>query len=280
MFNNKAMIADLTVSLWNAKKFDEAVTTATTTQHKANSRSGRFNKSLINPDSLKPIQRARTALEEYHKFNTQPWHQGGGRLLPSVTFMKYTTAMRQLTQPFDAEVHTFLANYPSEITKAKVDLGDMFDANDYPSVADLKAKFAVTIDLTPFPIECDDWRVTMAKEDADEAAEQMRQTYEKKEQAVVRESYVRAQRVVQKMYDSLSDPTKIFRDSLVENVTTVADLLPALNLTNDPTLAEITAHMQTELNATPQELRDNPVARARTAAAAAAILTKLASGLT
>lgn len=277
MFNNKAMLADLTVSLWNAKKFDQDVTTATTTQFNASSESGRFNKYLIDKSLIKPIAAARSALEEYHKTKTAPWHQGGGRMLPSVLFMEYTSEMRRLKTIFEGEVHNFLAKYPAEVIAAQTSLGQMYNPGDYPHVQDLKQKFGVIIDLTPMP-DLADFRTTMIQEAADEAAAAMKDTYERKEKIVVRDGYRRAQEVVQKMYEVLSDPDKIFRDSLVGNVETVADLLPALNLTDDPGLTNIAVAMKSQLCHGAAAIRANPELRQQIANSASAVLSQLAAG--
>lgn len=278
MFNNKAMVADLTVSLWNARKYDAKVTEDAAIQHQADVRSGRYTKALLNPDLLKPIARARTALEDYHKSTTAPWHQGGGRLLPSIKFMTYTTEMRQLKNAFLSEVHTFVAGYQAEVQRAQASLGTMYDASDYPDVKEVRAKFDVVIDLTPLP-ELPDWRLTLVQEAADEAAEAMKETYERKEKAMVASSYQRAREVVQKMYEALSDPDKIFRDSLVGNVEAVADLLPALNLTNDPDLDNIAATMKASLCIPPNTLRSDPEARQKAALTAGSILSAIAPKL-
>jgi hypothetical protein len=267
------------VSVWNNRKYDPNVTEATTQAHKAKSGSGRFNKSLVNPDLLKPIARARQELETTHKFFTQPWQQGGGRILPSIKFLHYTGDMRKNKSRFDQEVLTFLAKYPAEVAAAQATLGDMYDPADYPDVQDMKAKFGVTIDVTPFPIDHQDWRTDMAQEAVDEAAAAMRETYERKESVMVRESYERARKVVQKMADVLSDPDKVFHDSLVGNVETLVDLLPSLNLTDDQNITDIVLMMQTDLCQSPQALRDDPVLRARTCAAANAILSRITQGL-
>lgn len=280
MFSNKVMVVDMTISLWSAKKYDEKVTAATTTQHKANNKAGRFNKSLINPDLLKPAQRARTALEAFVDANTVPWNRGGGRLLPTVKFMDFTAGVRPLKNEFENAVHNLLAKYPAEVLAAQTNLGDMYDPADYPDPADIKNKFGIVMDISPFPVDNDDWRQNMAQEEADEAAQIMKDTYERKERTMVLETYARARDVVQKMHDALSDPNKVFRDSLVGNVEALTSLLPAMNLTGDKCLDDIIVLMQTKLCVPPQRLRDDATLRANTAAAASTTLGMIAKGLT
>jgi len=194
--------------------------------------------------------------------------------------MEFTAGVRPLRTKFESEAHNFVAKYQAEVIAAQTDLDDMYDANDYPSPADIKQKFGITMDITPFPVENDDWRQNMAQEEADEAAQAMKDTYERKERAMVTETFSRAREVVQKMHDTLADPTKVFRDSLVGNVETLVGLLPAMNLTDDKALDDVIILMKTKLCVPPQRLRDDITLRADTAAAASTTLGMIAKGLT
>ncbi|MDE3075564.1 MAG: hypothetical protein KGJ86_09050, partial [Chloroflexota bacterium] len=67
-----------------------------------------------------------------------------------------------------------------------------------------------------------------------------------------------------------------FRDTLVQNVRDLVDLLPSLNIQANPALAEFTERMRAELcNYSPQTLRSSKNARERTAAAAEDILSRV-----
>ena len=274
MFNNKAMLVDLTISMWTGHKFDQVVSESAAANFNASNDAGRYNKTLIDKKLLKPITSKRTELETYHKDNTAIWFKNGGRLLPSINYMTYTGEMRRLKNAYIAEVETFLQEYPAAVQQAQKTLGNMYNADDYPTTQELRKKFDVIVDITPLP-DIPDVRITMMNEIADEAIEAMKETYARKENSVVQESFKRARDVVSKMYDTLKDPEKIFRDSLVSNIETITELLPALNLTADPTLTEAIGLMKSYLIVSPQELRDNPVFRAQTSLHAARILNKL-----
>jgi len=57
---------------------------------------------------------------------------------------------------------------------------------------------------------------------------------------------------------SLSDPEAIFRDSLVDNIIKITELLPRLNINNDPQLDQMRRKIEESLCAySPDQLRKN-----------------------
>jgi hypothetical protein len=89
--------------------------------------------------------------------------------------------------------------------------------------------------------------------------------------------WTRLHGVVSSMAERLSDPEKIFRDSLVENVVELVDLLPRLNLTGDSRLEDMRQVVAKKLTRhDPQTLRENQHVRKETAKAAEDILQAMA----
>ena len=63
--NTRALLVNLSVSTWTARKFDRAISDEIAAQHGAAGDAGRYNKALIQGDSYKALvkcaQAARTA---------------------------------------------------------------------------------------------------------------------------------------------------------------------------------------------------------------------------
>ncbi len=71
----------------------------------------------------------------------------------------------------------------------------------------------------------------------------------------------------------LSEPDAVFRDSLLGNLREICDLLPALNITGDPTLEAARKRIRAELYHTDADLcRENAAVRGATARKAQEIL--------
>ncbi len=78
------------------------------------------------------------------------------------------------------------------------------------------------------------------------------------------------------MSERLSDPDNKFKNSLVENIKDLCELLPKLNITHDPELDAVVNEIQSKLTMNyPQTLRDNDVIRNKTAIEAQKILNKM-----
>jgi len=82
---------------------------------------------------------------------------------------------------------------------------------------------------------------------------------------------------VNHMMEKLRDKEGIFRDSLVNNIRDLCELIPRLNFTGDTRLEELRAQAEKDLTAyEPDDLRKNQFARLETADAAAELLAKMA----
>src|SRR4051812_48829471 len=131
MLQEKAMLANLTIRAWSARKRDRDVSKEVETKHQAKD-AGNFNKLLIDKDALKPIVSLTSTLRDMHYEMTLPWGDNGDRLLPSKMYFDYTRKMRNLRDQFDSAVNDFVAQYPTFKQNARKRLGSMYDPDDYP----------------------------------------------------------------------------------------------------------------------------------------------------
>ncbi len=275
MLHNEAMIVRLTISKWTARKFDKAVTATATAQYGADKDSGRFNKVLIAKDAIQEVDRAASAARQYHYENTLPWDDHGGRLLPSKNFADYSQKMRELRQEFDSAANEFLQNYNTYREEAKLRLGDMFDPSDYPQSFELSDKFGFESSIEPVP-HGQDFRVSLQEKDKEELSKALEETNSRRTERATRDLFQRLADVTQRFVEKLSDPDAIFRDSLVENAVELVNLLPKLNINNDPELEKIRKEVSKKLaQHEPDNLRKDKTIRAKAAKDAQSILDKM-----
>lgn len=275
--NTRAMLAALNISVWTARKLDRKITQEVNTQHAASADAGRYNKMLLPGDarSLDAVRKAAQAARDDHYTMTLPWSADGARILPAMQYMEYSDKMRQHRAAFDAALAEFLADYPSLQANARILLNGMFNDADYPAPGILAQKFAFSLAFSPVP-DAEDFRVDIA----DDAAEAIRQQIEANAQAAearaMRDLWQRLYDGVAAMVDRLSAPDTIFRDSLIGNMRAMLDILPRLNVANDPALAALADEADRKLAGYhPQDLRDDKATRAQVAADAAAIMDKM-----
>ena len=68
--NSRALLVNLSISTWSARKFDRAISDEIAAQHNAARDAVRANKSLIQGDSYKALIRAAQAARTAHYFHT------------------------------------------------------------------------------------------------------------------------------------------------------------------------------------------------------------------
>lgn len=277
MLRDDAMIVRLSISQWTARKCDSAVSAEVVAKYRTDTDAGRWNKTLIARDALHGITQVVSAARTFHYENTLPWDDGGGRILPSANFLTYSKAMREFRSQFDLAVDGFVGNYEEYRDDAKRRLNGMFDPRDYPAPTEIGEKFGFTCDIDPVPV-AEDFRVSLQSSDAKRIKAEIEDRVSQRVVEATRDLYVRLNDVVGRVAEKLSDKDAIFRDSLVENVVELVNLLPKLNVGNDLQLTDLTRVTKRKLCALePDALRKDEAVRTRAAKDAKAILEKLSA---
>ena len=91
-----------------------------------------------------------------------------------------------------------------------------------------------------------------------------------------RDLWKRLHKAVAHVSERLSDKDKIFRDTLIANLRSLNEVLPALNISGDPELERLRAKVAGKLlTVEPHALRDDERKRASTARAAKSLLKEI-----
>ncbi len=275
LVQERAMLVGLSISSWTASKKDNKASTAVKQQHGAAAKAGWYNKRLIDSDALLPIGKVEGRLREYHYSQTLPWADNGERMLPGASFFEYAAKMRELKAEFETAVQAFVAVYPQLVQDARAMLGTMYEPGDYPDVQDIRRRFSVKTTFTPVP-DAEDFRVDLGDDAVNEIRENITNAVNERMKGALRECWVRLDEVVGKLHERLDDPKAVFKDTLITNVEVLVELLPKLNITNEPELTGITARVRAQLLAEkPERLRRNKTVRAQVAASAKLILDEV-----
>ena len=270
--SRKAVLVSVNISAWTARKLDRKVTDRINNEHGASKDAGRYNKLLIAAEHLSELQGIVSKARTLHYSMTRPWADEGPRILPNALYAKFSDEFRTLKRDFEAASDRFAMAYPSFVAERKYALNGLFNAADYPDAEDIRSKFRLDLTVLPFP-DAEDFRSDL---DADIVADIKRELAATSAKVVDNAMQTTANDIIKvvghmaaKLREYKTEDKKCFRDSLVENVRELADLLPAFNLTNDPKLDAITQRIVTELCAEePDSLRKNDQARASVAKSA------------
>jgi hypothetical protein len=228
------MLVDLNISVWTGRKMDKKVSDEIDASKNTKAKAGNYHKKLLaGTDKLDAIQSLTSTIRLWHHVHTLPWSDGGSRLLPVQSFFEYKPAIAEFEQKFYALVEEFLAEYPTLVSAAAFQLGDLFNSNDYPPVSELRSKFRFRYVFMPVPTS-GDFRIDIEDASRKDLEEQYTKFYADKLSEAMKDVWERLHDCLSHMSDKLAGEEKqLFRDSLVENAVELCGVLGKLNVAND-----------------------------------------------
>jgi len=276
--NTTAVLATFAGKMWNGRKFDRKTTDEITAMKHTTERAGRFNKNLMPSEPmLKQIKAHLASIRHYHYNNSLPWEWKGGQLLPSKHFMTYSKDMAEFIRQYDDLVDQFCdpTYYQEAINKARISMGDLFIASDYPHVDEVRKQFFATVDFAPLP-SAGDYRVDLAATEV----QRLKENYQAREEKVIKNAtkhlYDRLHDLAAHAHERLGDPNNSFHGTLTENIKKFAELVPDLNISEDQFLNEAAKELRAAVGDQDiKELRDDVDVRADAAEASAGIVEKI-----
>lgn len=251
-----ALLVELNVSQWTARKLDRSTTDELVTNKNAQSKgAARVNKNLFAGRSeLEVVGQHVTETRSFVYDNTLPWSDSGIRLLPSARFMEFNTKLQQAEDKFYGLVTEFVTVYPSLITAQAMALGDMFNRNDYPAPTDIERRFSFNVNYMPVPAS-GDFRVDIGNEAQAELQSKLAKLADERVDYAMKDIKQRLAEHLKRMSDRLSvdyingeaKPRK-FHDSLLDGAHDLCEMVDALNIINDPQLAEARKALKQAIN--------------------------------
>jgi hypothetical protein len=277
-----SMLVELSTSVWTATKTDREATVTVTADNNAVSNAAKVQKNLMAGSSLrKEISEAASQCRAWHAARTLPWMDRGARLLPTSLFFEYKTEMNKRKAEFEALVAKFLDEYPVLVQQAQVSLGTLFDPGDYPSVQEVATKFGMTLTFSPVP-DSGDFRLDIPAEDLAEVRASYEQSFNDRvtEAMAVPVEQLRALLLttVSKLTDDEGEgeTKKRYHETLITNATNMCEMIPHMNLTNDPKLENLRLRLLDVMSSvTIEDIRESAYVRADTKQRLEAIMTKM-----
>ena len=248
MIQNSSMLVDLNISVWTGRKMDRKVSEEIDASKGTHARAGNYHKKLLaGTQKLEDLQKLVGTIRTWHYAQTLPWSDGGSRLLPMANFFDYKARLGDLETQFNDMVAEFIADYPTLVSAAAFQLGDLFDSNEYPDVHKLQDKFRFRSVFLPVP-SAGDFRVDIGDAYQAELKEQYEKFYEDRINTAMGDAWDRLHDVLSKLSDKLAGEEKqVFRDSLVNNAVELCDLLTKLNVTQDAKLEQARKKLESAL---------------------------------
>jgi len=165
--------------------------------------------------------------------------------------MEYKQQMNMFRTTYDTMCNQLYSQYLTIISAAQQNLGAMYNADDYPTLDEVKNKYAFRLVFSPLP-EAGDWRLDISNDDLKELQASYEADFNDRLAKAVREPWDRLydelQNLSTKLHDEEGvDAKKRYHDSLLENPQNLCNLLTKLNITGDPKLEEARRELERAL---------------------------------
>lgn len=274
----KAMLVRFSLHGWSAHKRDSSVEDEVAKNHKAQEGMGAYQKKLLKSDALKAYWSAGCEVGAAHKRLTLPWDVGTG-ILPAKLYFKYREVIEPLRTKALKCADDFVTEYKklwaSGMVEAAESLGDLFNKDDYPEPQYLRQRFDIRLRFKPLE-NPNDFRVSLSGGATEQLRDELSANLREEFKELMREPYRRLHEVVQKVSERLGDEDAIFRDSLIDNVKALIEVLPDLNIMDDPELTKLIVATRKDLCVPDVEaLRYDKDYRSKVAKSAADILKNM-----
>ena len=259
-FVSNAMLVSLVISQWYNTITDQEITDTLAVNHKAKKFAISVRKQLLaKRGAVIKVQAALTALRSYHNAMTLPWSKGIG-IIKSSKYTEYSAKIRQLITEVNIAVQDLVKEFPALKTDAKDNLlGDLYKDSDYPDVLNLKDKFNIKVDVVPVPKK-GDWRIDLVGEELDKLDQALEEREKERTAAAMKALWERLYNPVKHMVEVLGKDNPKIYNTLITNISNLTEILPDLNILDDPELNKLGTEIEEKLcDSSIEELRKSPM---------------------
>lgn len=298
----RVMIARLETHRWHAQKrhrqSEEAVAKSTGTQRERH----KHTILLLADKALENVNTAFSAASIYHRTNTSPWEDGGMRLLTNRRYTAYMIGIGEHERAVKAAVAEFVRVYPDLVNHERAN-NKLFNEADYPMPGEIAGKFGIntiidkiqsasdfTIDgMDPATVtqiqasiesrvqakikgvQADIWK--RAFECVDRIADRLVAFDEREERlAAAMAKQAKKKGAEKRRLPEGIDKSGTFTGTLITNLRELVEIMPDLDFTDDPALAQMRQRLLSQLCVhDSDELKESPLLRQRIAGNAKAI---------
>jgi len=243
----------------------------------------RVNKSIFTAESTEKYMKVYTEGSKYFYRVTLPWDDQGWRLLSIDLFKDFTSKFKTFTRDYREAVLDWVENIGVHIEASRTMLQGAWNAKDYVFMSEsghidkewLLSNFGLEVEFNTVT-NGDDLRATLTETDREIIAEQINTQALAKFAKAQEHIITTLHDCIFSIHERLCVGDQVFRDTLLTNLEDLVDLIPKLNIANDPALNLLASEAKVKLlKWDPQTLRDDPKARKEVSDDAAKILNNM-----
>lgn len=252
------MLCVLRTGAWRATREHRQESVAENARHAVQD-IAKVHVRLTSHPALEALGKLHSAARAEHYRLTLPSLDEGVRFIPTTRILEHSNIIKDYAEKHSKLADEFCAAYDQERCEAPIRLNGLYRAEFFPPLEVVRSRFRFSSDYREVP-EQGAWQDWLRE--AGQAAE-----------SELRERFADALR---RMVETLRQPDKIFRDSLVGNLRDLCDLSGDLNLSGALDIAAVAQAARDNLcTYSPDTLRDSKSEREEAAKRAAGLVSML-----
>lgn len=275
---SRAVLFRLNISTPGNTEIDHAETSALLAKTGAEKGAAYVKKLKIAKHIMKIWSVPAGAMRNYLYKLTTPWDDGlricAAKLVPAITLElnKFMTALKQAKNELKSFARSGKIRYDT-----KNELGNLTASSCNLTEEDIDALFQASWKAEPFS-DVSDFRLNVPQECLDVLKESYLQGQKDSMQKSISGLYDKIKKVVKAVSEQCHKEKGRIFESLVGNVQELVQILPDLNISNDPAIASLAISMGEMIrDLTTEKLKEDPEIRKSTAAKAAKILDQMSA---
>jgi hypothetical protein len=242
-------LVSLSVGIPSLEKNDKKLATELAVVKHAKEGRLRVPKKLVDSAHLQECKRIEGEMRAYLRSKTADYDRGRD-LLPNEYIIDVMNTMRSYFTQLEHHRDMFLQDYPAQVARAQLELGDAFDETDYPSLSTLRSKFRWSFFMEPMP-EPTDFRGNIEADIRKELAEMYEASVNSRMQEAMKNIWDRLLVPLKNMSSRLTDkengkPTG-FQGTLVQNVLDIVEIMRTCNFMQDPEMERVRTQLRDAL---------------------------------
>lgn len=249
----KTMLVVISLGRYSTSRADKQLRDKVAQENRADKKMVSLTKRILEEEALSEISKIDRKIDVVKRRYTLPWLQDGTAILPSELYFEFKAAMSALAQEREMAVKEAASRLPYWITRAQSLGGDLVANFKYPTEEEFISKFYFRCYPIPFPT-ASDFRCSLSAEDMDEVRKDNERLTNEAVNKAVMTLLARFSPLVKNMAEQLGKykledgkVTGRLYETLVTHIKDIVDVVPSLNLTQNPLVTEIVNEIQEQL---------------------------------
>ena len=238
---SQAMLVGLEIGKWSGRKTDKNVAAEVVTMKNADDGVVSVSKRVVPSEALAKLTKITNTSRKFHKFHTVAWGDDGKRLLPVGKYEWYKNKMDEFKIEFEDLKIEFMKSYSDWRDKAKVGMGDLYNEGDYPTLDEIERMTYFDWTVNPVP-SSNNLVMKLGQNQIKDIKDKIEKENNKRLRKVSEDLYTRIADAVEMVKDRLTvdenGKAAIIRQSVLDGLANVAEVVPELNVMGDDKLSK------------------------------------------